>query len=148
MPLTPQELDDLEAVLMEAPSLAPTTQPAGFEDGQMLIYHINSPGKKTTPKLIISAHPSMVDECGFEDLDFARVDYDTIRRVGVLVATEADCGTGATANLHKVKGSGVLRFTLPCKGPVAEVFGTLGGHLPVTLEVLGTKPSKLFFKLP
>lgn len=146
--MTTQELDDLEAAMMEAPSLAPTTPPAGFKDGQKLVYCILPARKKVPAKLVISIHPDVVEECGFEDLDFARVDYDTIKGIGVLIASETDCGTGATANLHKTGGQGVLRWTMPCKGPVAEVFGSAVTNTQFELEVIGTKPSKLFFKLP
>lgn len=147
--MTTQELDDLEAAMMEAPSLAPTTPPAGFKDGQKLVYCITRGGKKKGPdKLVISIHPDVVQECGFEDLDFARVDYDTARGVGVLIASETDCGTGATTNMHKTGRQGVLRWTLPCKGPVATVFGTEVANTQFELEVIGTKPAKLFFKLP
>lgn len=146
--MTTQELDDLEAAMMEAPSLAPTTPPAGFKDGQELVYCIQPARKKVSAKLVISIHPDVVQECGFEDLDFARVDYDTIRGIGVLIASETDCGTGATTNLHKTGNQGVLRWTLPCKGPVATVFGPVGTTGTHNLEVIGTKPAKMFFKLP
>lgn len=146
--MTTQELDDLEAAMMEAPSLVPSTPPAGFKDGQKLVYCIKPARKKMSPKLVISVHPDTAGECGFEDLDFARVDYDTIRGVGVLVATVADCHTGATAVMHKARSSGVLRWELPCKGPVAAVFGTEVVNTTFPLEVIGIKPTKLFFKLP
>lgn len=147
--MTTQELDDLEAVMMEAPSLVPSTPPAGFKDGQKLVYCIKPGGKKKGgPKLVISIHPDVAEECGFEDLDFARVDYDTSRGVGVLIASEEDCGTGATTNLHKAGNQGVLRWEMPCKGPVAAVFGTEVTNTTFPLEVIGTKPAKLFFKLP
>lgn len=146
--MTTQELDDLEAVMMEAPSLVPSTPPAGFKDGQKLVYCIRPARKKVPDKLVISIHPDVAVECGFEDLDFARVDYDTSRGVGVLIASETDCGTGATTNLHKTGNQGVLRWTMPCKGPVASVFGSAVNNTQFDLEVIGTKPSKLFFKLP
>lgn len=146
--MTTQELDDLEAAMMEAPSLVPSTPPAGFKDGQKLVYCIRPARKKNSPKLVISIHPDVSAECGFEDLDFARVDYDTIRGVGVLVASESDCGTGATTSLHKTGNQGVLRWELPCKGPVASVFGTDADGNFYDLEVIGIKPAKLFFKLP
>lgn len=146
--MTTQELDDLEAAMMEAPSLVPSTPPAGFKDGQKLVYCIRPARKKVSPKLIISIHPDVAVECGFEDLDFARVDYDTSRGVGVLIASETDCGTGATTSLHKTGNQGVLRWELPCKGPVAAVFGNVDTSGSCNLEVIGTKPAKLFFKLP
>ena len=146
--MTPQELDDLEAAMMEAPSLVSSTPPAGFKDGQKLVYCIQPARKKVSAKLVISIHPDAASECGFEDLDFARVDYDTIRGIGVLVASESDCGTGATTNLHKTGNQGVLRWTMTCKGPVASVFGTEVVNTTFPLEVIGTKPAKLFFKLP